>query len=132
MLPILRSKSNSYFSSTVALLFPTIPLIIEFFPKSPTTPVSFNVLDSGSQPSFVTNPYVMPVPTVTFSDSENVISLNIGVKDARSVDLITLPNAAFWALLYVPPVLPIPAIEYVTLSVPPIVLIPVTVKNLYP
>ena len=34
MLPILRSKSNSYFSSTVALLFPTIPLIIEFFPKS--------------------------------------------------------------------------------------------------
>ena len=126
VLPTFRSKSNSNTSSTVALKFPTCPLMISPFLKGSETFLTFNVSVCGSHPFNATNPDASPLFTMIFSFSKNWTFSNSGVNTANSSALITLPNE--FVASNDPPVDPIPAIEYETLSVPDIVLIPVTVK----
>ena len=88
--------------------------------------LTFNVWVCASHPFEATDPNTSPLFRIIFSFSKNWIFSNSGVNTANSSALITLPNE--FVASNDPPVDPIPAIEYDTLSVPDTVLIPVTVK----
>ena len=124
-----KSKSNLKVFSTVDLLLLCDPRIISFFENSPTTLNNFNVSDSESQPFLATTPDTSFPKTFTVSLSENETLLNSGLKVAKCSFLITLPK--LFSVWYVPPVVPIPLIEYDIDSIPGAVvpvLIPVIVK----
>ena len=126
ILSTFKSKSNLNIFSTVDLLLLCDPKITSFSKNSPLTSNTFRVSDSESQPFSATTPETFFPKTEIPSLSKNETLLNCALKVAKWSFLITLPKLlSCW---YVPPVDPIPLIEYETVSVPPVVFTPVTVK----
>ena len=131
MLPTFKSKSKSNTSSTLASRFWLRPFTVPPTSNFPEILSNLNVLENESQPFSATFAdavlEILPFGVKIISSlSRYSIDLNCGSNAAKSETFTTLPKS--FSGSKVPPLSPSPSIEYVIDSVPPTVLMPVTVK----